>query len=213
MRQLREAQMSAPVESWLRSMGYEVWVEIPMFYRVIDIVARKGDSIIAIELKVQASREVAYQAANCQLFTTEVYAAVACLPRQKTLEQRFERLGLGVLYVDGESVTKLLAPKVVRPHMTPHLPYVKEINARLDAYEPGGTAGRPTMKGEGPAIEVYAAIQKLRTEEPKITWKEIYRRIPNHYASYRSLQSSMLKVEIRDAIKKRREAAKASAQP
>lgn len=77
---------------------------------------------------------------------------------------------------------------------------------RIRRLGPGGVGGYPCRKGEGPAQDVYEAVQAYRLEHPEARWKEVFEAVPNHYASWQSLRSSMPKVEVRRAWAERRTA-------
>jgi len=74
--------------------------------------------------------------------------------------------------------------------------YAKSMNERLDMTEPGGIAGKPTLKGEGPAQECYERVQKFKQAQPKATWKEVFENVGNHYANPRSMAGAMRMVEV-----------------
>ena len=68
----RETDLYEPVAEYLRSLGYEVRGEV----RSIDLVARKGKEIIAVELKLAMGLDLILQAVQRQKSTDSVYVAV-----------------------------------------------------------------------------------------------------------------------------------------
>lgn len=57
--------------------------------------------------------------------------------------------------------------------------------------------------------EARSEVEEYRRKYPKVTWKELYEKIPNHYSSYRSMQGAMRMIpETRriEKMKKHRQA-------
>lgn len=162
---------------------------------IIDVVGRKEQDIICVELKTSLNRKVYYQAYGNNLITYKSYAAVSSLPKQKNIDA-FDFAGLGILRIQDNSVSIILHP---RDTDSVNAPTVEMMHKRLDLYTEGGIAGFPNMKGNGPAQECNRKIIEYKEKYPSATWKEIFEKVPNHYRSYRSLQSSMSAVKMRQA--------------
>jgi len=208
MRQMREAQLSEPVSKWLESLGYQVFVEVPMFeYRLIDMIglcenAKGGKRIIAVELKTCLTWQVMKQASLNQLFCHESYCAVGTRPRKTGFERCLE-WGLGVIEIAYGCVSVVTSPQPIglppgKKGIPPNEHWQNMCLEQLRRMTPGGTAGMPTLAGDGPAQEVARRIDAYRAEHPQATWREIFESIPHHYSSARSLQSSMR--QLRDRL-------------
>jgi hypothetical protein len=184
-----ESDLSKPVSDWLTSMGYTVYVEVPMPHSAshIDIVGRKDHETICVELKSSLSKGVIHQAFRCQLLTFKVYAVVARTPRN--LDRAKER-GIGVILVK-EGLNILLEPTVTKYSDTLHEPSIARLHNYLDHMEPGGIGGKPNLKGVGPAKDCGRRVTEYLTANPNAKWKDIYANVSNHYASANSMRSAM----------------------
>lgn len=203
---LRESELSGPVSEWLRSRGLEVYAEVPYYYRNIDLVGAVFEPkpvIISVELKTSFNKKVIHQACIAQTISHMVYACAFSDPSDDTLTIA-SKYGVGLLRVVNGKVTVLMDPQPDEPHAS----HVRRLQDTLSRMPKGGVGGKPCLKGVGPAQTVYAAIKAARELNPKITWKELFATIPNHYVSYRSMQNAMHMVDERRAWQKRHEAAK-----
>lgn len=179
----REALMSEPVSNWLKSFGYVVYCEIPWYGRSVDIVAERNGVQIAVELKLHFSTGLLRQCIPLQCATPYVYAAARPGYRRQTLDKFIER-GIGILVVEGTAVSVVHRPK------DQHLEF-KPSRFKLEQFEPGGVAGYPTMAGIGPAQDCYDRVQAYKAKNPKASWGEIWKNVPNHYKNRHTLRQSM----------------------
>ncbi len=98
---MKETELSKPLELWLTKQGYTVSCEV----KNCDIVARKEDELVIIELKTRFSLDLVYQAVNRKTMTESVYVAVPVLPGKKTIPKLKEirkllfRLEVGLILV------------------------------------------------------------------------------------------------------------------
>ena len=99
--QLRESQMTGALGAWLEAQGYEWFVEVPHYETAIDIIARKGERLLSIEMKTTLSKHVIHQARLAQLSVHASYVAIPTKPRQTGLD-RCRELSVGVLRVTEE---------------------------------------------------------------------------------------------------------------
>jgi len=97
---MRESDLSQPVVKYFEDLGYSVNCEV----KGIDIVARKDDYLVAIELKLSFNMTLLFQVMDRLKFSDEVYIA---LPKPKRrskdltkIRQLAEILNFGVLLVD-----------------------------------------------------------------------------------------------------------------
>lgn len=121
-----EAWLREPVGTHWRETGWQVRFEVPLNGRYADLVAQRGDEMVAIELKLEDWREALAQAMHYQLAAHRSYIAMplnqAIVPlRNRT---RLERQGVGLLGVHplGEVRTLLEARESSRrlPFLTKH---------------------------------------------------------------------------------------------
>lgn len=185
-----ESDLSKSVSDWLTSMGYTVYVEVPLPHSAshIDIVGRKDRDIICVELKTSLSKGVIHQAFRCQLLTVKVYAAVARKPRLQSLTPAAER-GIGVLWVN-ETLKVVKEPLFTNmEHL--YAPAIDRLHNYLDHMEPGGIGGKPNLKGVGPAKDCGRRVAEYLKLIPNAKWKDIYANVSNHYASANSMRSAM----------------------
>jgi hypothetical protein len=98
---MKETELSEPIRLWLTKQGYTVSCEV----KNCDIVARKKDDIVIIELKTRFSLDLVYQAVNRKNMTESVYVAVPVLQGRKTIPKLKEvkkllfRLEVGLILV------------------------------------------------------------------------------------------------------------------
>ncbi|KJZ19240.1 hypothetical protein TW80_10620 [Loktanella sp. S4079] len=95
---MREADLYPPVKAHLEKQGYEVKGEVG----AADIVARRGDDMIIVELKLGFSLGLFHQGIARLAITDAVYVAVPAGGRAKALKanvQLARRVGLGVMTV------------------------------------------------------------------------------------------------------------------
>lgn len=121
-----EAWLRDPVGAHWRDAGWQVRFEVPLNGRYADLVARREDEVVAIELKLEDWREALAQAMHYQLAAHRAYIAMplnqAIVPlRNRT---RLERQGVGLLGIHplGEVRTLLEARESARrlPFLTRH---------------------------------------------------------------------------------------------
>jgi len=98
---LQESDLYLPIKSHLQELGFEVKGEI----KNCDIVAKKGDDFIIIELKLTLNITLLMQAVDRFTLADNVYIAI---PKQATIfknkkkqiKKLVARLGLGLIIVD-----------------------------------------------------------------------------------------------------------------
>ena len=94
----READLYAPIKAYLQRQGYEVKGEVG----AADVVARKADDLIVVELKLGFSLALFHQGVDRLSVTDHVYVAVPSGGRAKAQKANVSlarRLGLGVMTV------------------------------------------------------------------------------------------------------------------
>lgn len=100
-KKLQESDLYLPIKDHLQGLGFEVKGEI----KDCDIVAKKGDDILIIELKLTLNITLLMQAVDRFTLADNIYIAI---PKQATIfknkkkqiKKLIARLGLGLIIVD-----------------------------------------------------------------------------------------------------------------
>lgn len=95
---LREADLYPPIKAHLQRQGYDVKGEVG----AADVVGRRGDDLIVVELKLGFSLALFHQGIERLALTDDVYIAVPAGGRAKALKTNVNlarRAGLGVMTV------------------------------------------------------------------------------------------------------------------
>ncbi|WP_106746084.1 DUF2161 domain-containing phosphodiesterase [Yoonia maritima] len=95
---MREADLYPPIKAHLQRQGYDVKGEVG----AADVVARRGDDLVVVELKLGFSLALFHQGIERLLVTDHVYVAVPAGGRAKALKANVKlarRVGLGVMTV------------------------------------------------------------------------------------------------------------------
>ena len=98
MSKTREADLYEPVKAYLQRQGFDVKGEVG----AADVVARRGDDLVVVELKLGFSLALFHQGIERLAVTDDVYLAVPAGGKGKALRNNVKlarRLGLGVLTV------------------------------------------------------------------------------------------------------------------
>ena len=186
---LPESEMSLPVMTWLDGLGYVPYAEVPNYDTCIDIVAMRepGPDLIAVEMKTGLTKQVIRQAYVAQLVAERVYCAVLSKPKDAGLAKCAD-LGIGVLRIV-EGVVEVLGESASKKAISPGA--AERVVEQLRGRVPGGVAGRPNLKGDGPAQDCGRRVQAWRAEHPTATWREIYEHVENHYSSMVSMRGAL----------------------
>lgn len=94
----READLYPPIKAYFQRQGYEVKGEVG----AADVVARKGDDLVVVELKTGFSLALFHQGVERLAITDHVYLAVPAGGQAKALKANVKlarRAGLGVMTV------------------------------------------------------------------------------------------------------------------
>lgn len=94
----KEADLYPPIKAYLQRQGYEVKGEVG----AADVVGRKGNAVVVVELKVGFSLALFHQGVDRLAMTDDVYVAVPAGGKTKALKANVKlarRIGLGVITV------------------------------------------------------------------------------------------------------------------
>lgn len=178
--------MSAPVQRFFSEAGLVVHTEMPLSSHFVDLVASNDRVIHGVEMKTSLTRHLLRQAHMSQFGVDYAWCAVYSRPRAAGMEQ-CRRHGFGVLRVAGDTVEVVLWPRLNEP-----LGWVRaRLVEDLRVFAPGGVAGLPTLKGDGPAQACASRVAAYRASRPTATWREIFDQVPNHYHSHRSMSGAL----------------------
>lgn len=204
---MKESDLYRPVKAWLEAQGFRVVPEVPVLYSAIDVVGVREDAVVGIEMKLCLSEKVIRQGWNLQMACDRGYLAVASKPRSVSIEQA-KKLGLGVLRVKKGSVEVLLEPNQKEP---PVANYRERVLSKCAHMSTQGRGGVPCLDGVGPARDCKRRVGQYLKRHPKASWAELYEKVPNHYASAKSMSGALgFSMRQRDYWKKlRREERKA----
>jgi hypothetical protein len=147
---MKETELSEPLSLWLGKQGYTVSCEV----KNCDIVARKDDELLIIELKTRFSLDLVYQAVNRKNLTESVYVAVPVLPGKKSIPKLKEvkkllyRLEVGLLLVrflkTKTRVEVISHPGKFNPRKASkrRTAIIREIDGRYSEFNKAGSATR-----------------------------------------------------------------------
>ena len=183
-----ESDLYPVVRSWLIAHGCKkVCPEVPLQNRPIDVVGivRIPELVVGIEMKVCMTAKVIGQAAQLQLCCDLAYIAVASRPRDIAPATS---LGLGVLRVHDGCVEILAQP--VGP-FRPNDHYRSMLLSKASRMSGQGMGGVPCLDGVGPARDCKRRVDEYRREHPDANWGEIWHKVPNHYASPKSMSGAL----------------------
>jgi hypothetical protein len=123
-----ERELAAPVARHLRSAGYSTFLEVPFNGRIADILALKGEEVVAVELKLRdyktAHRQALAYSVGCHrsFVGVPLPTALECLRRHRFA---FQQSGTGLLAINmpAGDVRELLP---ARTHESRFLPYLAD---------------------------------------------------------------------------------------
>jgi len=120
---LRERDLTGPVASYFRDLGYAVFGEVEIAGRWADLVAVSEREVVAVELKVSAWREAIRQAMAYQLGADRAYVAMPLAEAHGAYRGRFafEREGVGLIAVDDLNRVRVVLAPTASPRKLPPL--------------------------------------------------------------------------------------------
>lgn len=165
---MRESDLFAPLKFWLESNGYAVHAEV----NDCDIVAKKGEELVIIEMKRAINLDLLLQATERQKSHASVYVAVPLAKdegkRWRSLNRLLKRLELGLLVVhlsgDESWVEVRFHPIEYKHQRYRHATraILREIGQRSLNLNVGGTNKRAVMTAyREQALTVAVALERL----------------------------------------------------
>lgn len=184
-----EKALAAKVVAWLQRESYETWEEVVIGSRRVDIVARRGPAIIAIECKTSLSLAVLEQAAYWSGIAHQSYAAVPSVYRRRGgLHAVCLAIGCGVLEVGGDVTVRYHAPFIRRAlthNITKHL---TDGNRSGNGYAGAGSAGGGYWT---PWQQTIRDLTSYINAHPGMTLGDALKRITHHYSTDSTARSSL----------------------
>jgi hypothetical protein len=176
---MAESDLYEPVRDWLAANGYRVRAEV----RNCDVVATRGDDIVAVELKLGLSLALLAQAAKRQRHADSVYVAVPrpanrghWLARSRDTLHLLRRLELGLLLVSVHPgarrppVEIVLHPVAFERHRrrSERRAVLTEVAARSLDSNRGGSRGVALVTAyREAAIRIACALAELGPRSPR----------------------------------------------
>jgi hypothetical protein len=140
-RRPRESELAAPVERFLTSQGYRVWVD-PDGSDYFDVVARRGEEVGLIELKLADWKGVLTQAVARRGWGSWTAVVVPRISLGERLlahprNERTSRVGIWCVREGSIEVLRPAAPSIAAGEADPYEPIRAEFRHLLDAMETG----------------------------------------------------------------------------
>jgi len=174
----RETDLHDPVRRYLELNGYEVQGEVGR----CDVVARRGDDLVVVEMKLSPTMDLLIQATDRQRVTDSVYVAV---PGPLDLRRRSRwrgvrrvlrqlELGLIVVTFDGDDdeprVETVFHPIPYRRQKQGHRrrSVIREMEGRSGSYNRGGSTRRKLLTAyRENAVRIAATLARLGPLAPR----------------------------------------------
>lgn len=181
----KEYKLYQPLKDFWEDRGYEVFPEVIILNRRVDVGVIKENKIIAIEMKLALTGKVIRQAHMNELFADFVYVAILTNPQYKSIF-KCRNYGIGIIQIKNDSAKIILEAQrndTFINHRNTFLKRCRQSKNRI--------AGLPTLKGQGPRIECKKRVNKYIEKKPNAKWQEIFENVTNHYATYKSMASAI----------------------
>lgn len=162
----KETDLYDPVKTWLETQGCVVQAEVGD----VDVAAVKDDLLIAVELKRRLSLELLFQAADRLAAADAVYIAFPYdIKKARSARILCERMGIGILLVDGEKVHPFLfargAREVRKNRKKAEL--LKEFRSRILNVNRGGTRGAVMTAYKEKALSIAFFLERVGSADYK----------------------------------------------
>ncbi|MDF1617828.1 DUF2161 family putative PD-(D/E)XK-type phosphodiesterase [Petrocella sp. FN5] len=169
---MEEKELYPAIKAFFQSQSYDVFGEV----KDIDVVAKSGDNIVAIELKTSLNLELILQGSKRQRLTDDVFLAIpkptGRMTRGKSFRDKLhlvKRLGLGLLYVDTSlnpnKVIVAFEPKLLDIKLSQQRfkkkreTLFKELEARHTDYNVGGSRGKIVTAYKEASLRILKTLE------------------------------------------------------
>lgn len=169
---MKETDLFIPVRTLLMSMGYDVQGEIG----AADVFAKHESSLIIVELKLQVTLKLIYQAIERQKITPYVYIAIPNtiyinhLKNNPQFHELMKLLKLGLIIVKQKDATIIIEPNAsyaIKPKAQKRRLMEKEFDNRDQHLTLGGTKEKRMTHYREQVIEVAKALYSLHEASAK----------------------------------------------
>ena len=173
---MKETDLSQPVVDFLVKNGYEVNTEV----KNCDIIARKDEDIIAIELKIRFNATLLIQAVERQKFADSVYIAILRpenrhrMKNWRGMVSLLKRLGIGLILVSilktRDRVDVLFHPdsRKIRKSPRKRNAIIRELDKRTGNYNTAGSSRRKIITAyRENAIFIACCLKKFGELSPR----------------------------------------------
>lgn len=112
MSKLLEEELREPVRVYFKNRNYSVFDEAKLFSRGIDVIAKRRNNIVAVELKVQKWRRAIQQAYMDLRVSNYAFVALPEMTYERIDREIFHEAhnyGIGLLSVNGD-VKQIMRP-------------------------------------------------------------------------------------------------------
>lgn len=163
-----ETQLYEPVRNYFENLGYSVQAEV----KDCDVLARKNDEMILIELKRSFCLKLIYQAMERQKISETVYVAIP-MPKGGTFKKSWHQMvrllkavRIGLITVNSSGEVKVhIEPKeyAFRKNYNKKKRLVNESDSRITNINVGGTRGKTMTSYKEKSLIVAHAMSSVKT--------------------------------------------------
>lgn len=174
---MKETELASHIVEYFVSLGYEVYQEVTVKrVGIIDIVAKKDDTILAVECKTSANITVLFQANKNRTCANYSYIAVPLVKQRfrKFILEIAELMGIGVLEHYYLGVKETMKPK----SLTPSIPIML-----LDKQKNFAMAGNNNGKRWTPFMDTVHNLVAFVEKNNGCDIKHAVSSIAHHYKS------------------------------
>jgi hypothetical protein len=172
---MKETDLYEPCKTYLENQGFEVKAEVGS----ADVMAVKNDYVVIIELKLNISLKLIYQAIDRQKLADKVYV---CLPKSVITKNRssyksfillLKRLEIGLIVVNQDVVEVMVETfgfdlkKSKAQSKKRKLTLLNEFTSRKSNQNVGGSNGKKMTAYKEKVIEIAKYLEEFGEKSPK----------------------------------------------
>jgi len=213
-----EAELAAMVIAYLENLKWEVFQEVLSPYGIVDIVARQGQILWAVECKLSMSMSLLGQASLRRPYFNYVSIAVPLTkyrdsPTRHFIYEYLQWKGLGLFEVRKRDYDYVDMPYSFRPSLN------RKLKSKIKLFEEQkhlAAAGTNNGGYSTPFKRTSRRIVSLVEKCPGIELKELIDKSDHHYAHAQSARQSIsnyIRTGVIEGVELRREGRKIKAYP
>lgn len=178
-----EEEIAAKLVSYLNDNGWDVYEEVTLGYRVVDIVCKDGPLVHCIEVKKGLTLQLLEQILYCRDRAHLISVAVPYTYKRKYrfVLQILHDYGIG-LYEIGYNVQERIAPRLFRK--APRA--INTLANLLPEHKCSGHAGNASGQRSTQFKRTADTIYRIVVNEPGIEYASLFTNTSFHYASKQS---------------------------